>query len=77
MWCGGRLITEERQVTCMECSTEFSNMLISETTYENTENTVLERSVSIDCVKVKSKGRHIPLPEVYPIATEKPVIACE
>ncbi len=73
IWCGGRLGTEDGHVTCMECGTEFSNMLVSETRYENTENTFLEMGVSMDCIKAKGKYPA----EIYPSATEEPAILCE
>jgi len=73
IWCGGRLGTEDGHVTCLDCGTEFSNMLVSETKYENHENTFLEMSVSMDCVKGRCKYPR----EIYPIAIEEPAIVCE
>lgn len=74
IWCGGSLEKEDGDVACMECGTEFSNMLVSETAFESSESTFLEMSVSLDCVRAKT--RH-PL-EIYPAAEEPPVaIACQ
>lgn len=64
--------TEEGHVTCLDCGTEFSNMLVSETGYGDSENTFLEMSVSMDCVKIKSRYPR----EIYPIATEESAIVC-
>lgn len=74
IWCGGRLGSEDGHVTCLECGTEFSNMLVSETAYESSENTFLEMSVSMDCVKVKYRHPG----EIHPTVTEKPAaIVCQ
>ncbi len=72
IWCGGRMGTEEGHVTCLDCGTEFSNMLVSETRYGDSENTFLEMSVSMDCVKIKSRYPR----EIYPIATGESAIVC-
>ncbi|MBU2559677.1 hypothetical protein KKA03_02160 [archaeon] len=74
IFCGGRLEKEGGNASCMECRTEFSNVLVSETAYESSENTFLEMSVSIDCVKAKNK---IPQ-EIYPAREELPAaIICQ
>jgi hypothetical protein len=73
MWCGGRLGTEGGHVTCIDCGTKFSDMLVSETRYGDAENTFLEMSVSMDCVKVKRKCSQ----EIYPIVTEESAVVCE
>ena len=75
VWCGGRLVTEDRHVACVSCGTELSNMLISETKYEDPENTFLEMSVSMDCVKVKSRCKYPS--EIYPVAIEESAIVSE
>ncbi len=74
IWCGGSLEKEDGNVACMECGSEFSNMLVSETAFESSKNTFLEMSVSLDCVRAKTR-RHR---EIYPAAEEPPVaIACQ
>ena len=74
IWCGGRLDKEDENVACIECGTEFSDMLVSETAFESSETTFVELSVSMECVKVKRKTSE----EIYPIITEEPaVVVCQ
>lgn len=73
VWCGGRLDQGDRQMSCPGCGTDFSNMLVSETRYEDSKNTFLEMSVSMDCVKAAPRCP----PEIYPITAGKTPVACE
>ncbi len=72
VWCGGKLASENKHVECHKCGTEFSNVLVSETTYESSENTFLETGISFDCIKIKS--RH---PGEYILPAEEAAIICE
>jgi hypothetical protein len=69
IWCGGSLEKEDRNTSCVECGTEFSNMLVSETAFESSESTFLEMSVSLDCIRAKAKHPQ----ETYPAAEESPI----
>ena len=74
IWCGGSLEKEDGNTSCMECGTEFSNMLVSETAFESSKNSFLETSVSLDCVRARKRHPQ----EIYPAAEEPPAaIACQ
>jgi hypothetical protein len=69
IWCGGRLDKEGENTACIECGTEFSDMLVSETSFESSEATFVELSVSMECIKAKRRDAS----EIYPAPEETPV----
>ena len=74
IWCGGGLFKEDGNLACIECGTEFSDMLISETAYESSETTFVELSVSLECIKAK----RMHTPEIYPTPEGLPAaIECQ
>jgi len=72
IWCGGRLDKEDENVACIECGTEFSDMLVSETSFESSQTSFVELSVSMDCVKAKRGHAQETYTEVeeIPVAVE-------
>ena len=60
IWCGGRLCSEEGHVACMSCSTEYSDVIMSETRKEDEKEITIEKSISIECLLVKPKFEKVP-----------------
>jgi hypothetical protein len=61
MWCGERLDTEDGHTVCVSCDTDYSSLVISESQVDLEGETLIERSVCMDCTQIKRPFRPMPL----------------